>query len=748
MWALEYCGGGTRTGALVGRGVRRCTEAGDATACDAVLQPGGAERCNGIDDDCDGRSDEDFAELGAPCEGGVGVCVRAGGLVCSADGAGTVCGAMPGAPEEERCNTRDDDCDGTVDEGFAVGAACSAGVGGCAVGGRLRCDALLGEPVCDAAAGFPEPERCNGRDDDCDGVVDEVFPTLGEVCRVGVGACAVDGTVICGADGQGVRCDVAAGRERIERCNGVDDDCDAVIDEGFALGEACLGGVGLCARPGVRVCGDDGEAVCEAVPGLPGVESCDGVDEDCDGAVDEPYRAAGLGQPCGDGIGACAVEGSVVCTPDGIGVACDAVAAAPSLEQCNRRDDDCDGAIDEDYPGLGAVCTVGEGVCRASGRRVCGGDGGGDDALICDAIAAEPRVERCDRRDDDCDGSVDEDFPTVGQVCAAGVGACRVVDVIACGAGGGEAVCQAVAGAARAERCDGIDDDCDGEIDEDFGPGCARRLVAVSAGGYHTCGLRPDESILCWGAVDPPPVGAQTSLVAGGDWHCALDGTGAPSCWGDGPAAIFEVPAGPFTALALGDTHGCGLRPGGQVACWGLNSAGEASPPEVRFAAIAAGPALTCGIELEGGALRCFGANDNGRAEPPMGVFTALDLGTEHGCALDAVGGVSCWGAASLGRLDAPVGVWRGLAVGGFHACAIDEAGVAVCWGAGSPGALAGFPHFGQAEPPDDIAWAVLSAGAYHTCGLTLDDTVVCFGAGGPEDVPDGLFHVSQSVVP
>ncbi|MEZ4433069.1 MAG: MopE-related protein [bacterium] len=720
-------------------GVRRRATRRRATRCCSR----GAERCNGVDDDCDGTTDEGFVELGAPCEGGVGECRRPGGLVCAADGVGYVCDAVPGPAGEERCNTRDDDCDGVVDEGFDVGAVCAVGVGACAAEGRVRCDALLGEPVCNASAGFPQPERCNGVDDDCDGVSDEDFATLGDACQVGVGACAVAGVVVCGADGRDVRCDAEAGRVRIERCNGEDDDCDGELDEGFGVGEPCLGGVGSCARPGVGVCGPDGEAACAAEPGPPGVEACDGVDEDCDGAVDEDFVAAGLGRPCGDGVGGCAVEGTGICAADGRGVVCDAVASAPMDERCNRRDDDCDGALDEDFPELGLACTAGEGVCRASGRLVCGVD----EALVCDAQPGQPRPERCDRRDDDCDGTTDEDFPGLGGACAVGVGRCRAVGEVVCAPGGAEARCSVNPGAPRAERCDGVDDDCDGAVDEDFGPGCARQALEVEAGAYHTCARRPDEAVLCWGNVDPPPAGPRAALAAGSDWHCALDAAGAPTCWGDGPAVIFVVPPGPFTALALGDTHGCGLAADGVVTCWGQDVAGETRPPAALFETIAAGPALTCGVERDTSAIRCWGQNDSGRAEPPAGVFVALDLGTEHGCAVDVAGAIACWGAASLGRLEAPVGVWSAVTVGGYHACALDDPGVAACWGAGGPGAGAGFPHFGQSEPPD-AAWAGLSAGGYHTCGRTLDDAVLCFGAGGPEDVPDGLFHEGQSTVP
>jgi len=161
-------------------------------------------------------------------------------------------------------------------------------------------------------------------------------------------------------------------------------------------------------------------------------------------------------------------------------------------------------------------------------------------------------------------------------------------------------------------------------------PGCARRLLDVSAGGYHTCARRPDREIVCWGDLDPPPAGPFASLYAGPGWHCALDDDGEPRCWGDGPEAQFAVPPGPFVELALGTTHGCALTADGTPRCWGVDQSGETLPPPGRFTALAASPALTCGITAAR-TLACWGANDNQRAEPPAGEFVALSLGSTLG---------------------------------------------------------------------------------------------------------------------
>ncbi len=73
----------------------------------------------------------------------------------------------------------------------------------------------------------------------------------------------------------------------VERCDGVDDDCDGAVDEGFELGQACDGGVGQCAAAGVWICDGDGGRRCDAEVGEPVAEACNGLDDDCDGATDE-----------------------------------------------------------------------------------------------------------------------------------------------------------------------------------------------------------------------------------------------------------------------------------------------------------------------------------------------------------------------------------------------------------------------------------------------------------------------------
>ncbi|MBM4280914.1 MAG: carboxypeptidase regulatory-like domain-containing protein [Deltaproteobacteria bacterium] len=194
-------------------------------------------------------------------------------------------------PTGETCNGQDDDCDGSTDEGYNVGASCSAGVGQCRRTGSIQCSG--GSSSCNVSAGPAGTETCTPPgatpvDEDCDGAVDEGLG-LGATCSEGTGACRRTGTKVCSATGT-VVCNVVAGTPTAETCNDVDDDCDGAVDDGLGKGDTCTLGLGECQRSGVKVCGGDGTAVCNAQPPAPGVETCNGRDDNCNGEVDDDPR--------------------------------------------------------------------------------------------------------------------------------------------------------------------------------------------------------------------------------------------------------------------------------------------------------------------------------------------------------------------------------------------------------------------------------------------------------------------------
>ncbi len=141
-------------------------------------------------------------------------------------------------PVPESCNAVDDDCDGDVDEDVD-GGTCTVGVGACTREGRLRC--VAAELVCDTAPGVPMPEECNGHDDDCDGVADEdeSGEPLSLSCYPGddnelAHGCSA-GVQLC-VDGAFGACQGAV-TPGVEVCNGGDDDCDGLVDESCACSD-------------------------------------------------------------------------------------------------------------------------------------------------------------------------------------------------------------------------------------------------------------------------------------------------------------------------------------------------------------------------------------------------------------------------------------------------------------------------------------------------------------------------------
>src|SRR5262249_56023143 len=126
--------------------------------------------------------------------------------------------------------------------------------------------------------------------------------------------------------------------DNVELCNGKDDNCNGIKDEGFPnLGKPCMVGMGVCQRTGVYVCTLDGlGTVCNAVQGLPGPELCgNGLDDNCNGQVDEGFSM--FGKPCSAGVGGCQRTGAYLCTPDPLSLYSSATPGAPPHAPCPTR---------------------------------------------------------------------------------------------------------------------------------------------------------------------------------------------------------------------------------------------------------------------------------------------------------------------------------------------------------------------------------------------------------------------------
>ena len=130
-------------------------------------------------------------------------------------------------------------------------------------------------------------------------------------------------------------------------------------------------------------------------------------------------------------------------------------------------------------------------------------------------------------------------------------------------------------------------------------------FTQVSAGTNHTCALRPDGTIHCWGnnshgqAEDSQPGMKYTQVSAGDDHTCGLTDEGSVDCWGDNTDLRAQDKIGHFTQMSAGGSHNCAVSAGdGSVVCWGGNYYGQSTPPEgVAFTQVSAGNLHTCGIQ-------------------------------------------------------------------------------------------------------------------------------------------------------
>lgn len=280
-------------------------------------------------------------------------------------------------------------------------------------------------------------------------------------------------------------------------CDNLDNDCNGVTDEGFSLGNVPVGGVcqapGICGQ-GVVECNKAGNGTrCSTGPkgsqysGRP--ETCDHLDDNCNGLVDEnmTYKGLALGQPC-SGDGECGV-GVVECGKKGVAICSTNPGGRQyqgKVEQCDGLDDDCNGVTDDvtDFRAMAETCPL-MGVCadhpdQVTARCV-------DSRIVCDYSGVDgyagKNEKACDGLDDDCDGHTDEDFVYmefgrqlhVGDSC--GLGACQG-GIVECAKDRVHAQCSGNIKAGK-ELCNNIDDDCDGWVDEGISKNIGNKFKVV-----------------------------------------------------------------------------------------------------------------------------------------------------------------------------------------------------------------------------------------------------------------------------
>gem|GEM_PF-2698881 len=211
----------------------------------------------------------------------------------------------------------------------------------------------------------------------------------------------------------------------------------------------------------------------------------------------------------------------------------------------------------------------------------------------------------------------------------------------------------------------------------------------VSAGEYHTCALKADNTLACWGSNHygqaTPPAGAFQQVSAGYLHTCALKADNTLACWGDNEYGQATPPAGAYQQVSAGGWHTCALKANNTLACWGENGDGRATPPAGAFQQVSAGGYHTCALKANN-TLACWGENVSGQATPPAGAYQQVSAGYSHTCALKRNNTLACWGYNRDGQATPPAGGFKQVSAGAgvaeeSYSCGIRTDGFIACWG-------------------------------------------------------------------
>ena len=261
-------------------------------------------------------------------------------------------------------------------------------------------------------------------------------------------------------------------------------------------------------------------------------------------------------------------------------------------------------------------------------------------------------------------------------------------------------------------------------------PADARAATAVSAGQEHSCAIRNDGQIVCWGRGGSGRLGYGNTQNVGDD---------------ESPGSVGPVNLGPgrtARAIAAGALHTCAILDSGQVKCWGRGDDGQ----------LGSGSRANVGDDELPSSV---GVVDLG----PGRTATAIAAGDRHTCVILDTGQVECWGRGQFGRLgygntksvgddETPASVGpvdlgpghtaRAITAGWAHTCVILDNGLVRCWGSGGAWLGNGTErNVGDNETPGTIPpvslgrWRVaraISTGYSHTCAVLDNRRVRCWG--------------------
>ena len=269
------------------------------------------------------------------------------------------------------------------------------------------------------------------------------------------------------------------------------------------------------------------------------------------------------------------------------------------------------------------------------------------------------------------------------------------------------------------------------------------RLTVVNMSGP-SCGLRPDNEVVCWGDESNwKGFTGKFTAISGGFIHiCGLRENQTIECAGSNTSFGEEVgqarpPAGEFKDLSAGAFHNCAISLDDSLVCWGRNDSGQSTAPDGKYRTVAAGLHHTCAISMND-SVECWGKSREGFLLSPSGEFVQIDADSFHTCGLRRDDSIVCWGDNEDGATSAPGGEFSSVSVGGGFSCGIHKNDALNCWGINTGG-----DEFNEA-PSGKFGTVSLSAG--NSCGIKTDGNLLCWGNMGEESVPPFEAETSRQI--
>ncbi len=302
--------------------------------------------------------------------------------------------------------------------------------------------------------------------------------------------------------------------------------------------------------------------------------------------------------------------------------------------------------------------------------------------------------------------------------------------------------------------------------------------LSINAGGYHTCGLRDDKRVLCWGLGTNGQLG-NGDLLRKGDPTLTAD-------------------TSEYLSVSAGIYHSCGIRANdSRVLCWGNNNygqlgngtiGGQKTTPTLTvdtsaYKSVSAGNSYTCGIRANDSRVLCWGSEESGRlgnnrsgfGSVPNPILTMDDskylqvsTGYYHTCGIREDGRVLCWGWGVYGvlgngdtsffspevrvpTLTVDSSKYKKVILQRYNTCGIREDGRVLCWGRGEFGALGNGGNSDTGIPTlisDSLEYSHVGSGWYHTCGIREDGRVLCWGRSLFGQLGDGISIDHRVYIP